>query len=307
MAVGTSNRTRLAYIAESTWGTTPGTGTMDELRYTGESLGANVTFTESAEIVSHRMTTDTVATQWGSGGDINFELSSASYDDFLEAAVQGTWTADVLKTGSTARSFTMEKQFLDATAAEFMAFTGMRIDGLRMDFRVGQIASGSFSFLGKKPTVSGTTVRAGTPTAPGTTAVIAPVNSMQVLEEGGGAVVGVSELTFGLSNSMRSLGVIDGADPFAINSGKQRISGTLNAYFQSRALMAKFLASTESSIEIGVGGASAARYDFLFPRVKFTKGTVVAGGSDQDLLVALEWTALRAASEAALIQITRYP
>jgi hypothetical protein len=305
MPVATTNRTQLAYIAETAWGTTPGTGSMQIVRYTGESLDNNYGFTESAEIIADRMTTDMVRVSGQAAGEVNYELSYGMFDPWIEAALGGTWTTNVVKTGATAKSFTIEKQFLDIT--QFLAFTGQRVDSWRMELRQGQIASGSFGFVGKASNaMSATTVRTGT-TAATTDTVMAPVDSIQVLTEGGSAIAGCSGLTFNLSNSLRTLAVINSIDPIEVNAGRQRITGTMDMYFQDATAFAKFRNQTETAIIAKIGGAASKNYNLNFPRVKFTKASIVAGGGDQDMMVSFEWTALRHAASSTLLEVTRTP
>lgn len=305
MPVATSNRAQLTYIAETTWGATPGVGTMKIVRYTGESLDNNYGFTESSEIIADRMTTDIVRVSGSSAGEVNYELSYGMFDDWIEAALGGTWTTNVVKTGTTARSFTVEKQFLDVT--QFLAFTGQRIDTWRMELRQGQIAAGSFGFLGKASNaMAATTARAGTTAAP-TDAVMAPVDSIQVLTENAVTIAGCSGLTFNLSNSLRPLPVLNSIDPLDINAGRQRLTGTLDIYFQDATMFSKFRSLTETALVVKIGGAAAKNYNLNIPRVKFTKASIVAGGGDQDLMVQFEWTALRHTGTSSLMEVTRTP
>lgn len=99
MTIGTSNRTTLSYIAESTPGTTPNSPTMQLLRYTGESLIGNKSTTESEEIRDDRGTADLVVTDESVGGDIMGEISSGAYDDFFEAALLADATWDAVDNG----------------------------------------------------------------------------------------------------------------------------------------------------------------------------------------------------------------
>lgn len=93
---GTSNRVALRQVAESTWGVTPGTPTLDAVRFTSESLNYNADFITSEEIRADRMTPDTIQVSSQAGGDINGEWSYESYDAFIAAALYSTW----LTTGS---------------------------------------------------------------------------------------------------------------------------------------------------------------------------------------------------------------
>lgn len=82
-----SNQTALRFIKETTFGVTPSSPALQELRYTGESINFNITNTTSNEIRSDRMTSDLVQTSADTSGDIQIELSADSYDSFLMAAL----------------------------------------------------------------------------------------------------------------------------------------------------------------------------------------------------------------------------
>jgi len=91
MAFATTNQTGLYYVAESTWGTTPATPTLQELRYTGEGINYEIENVTSDEIRSDRMTSDTVQVGQTTSGNLDFELSYGSYDKFMESALYQTF------------------------------------------------------------------------------------------------------------------------------------------------------------------------------------------------------------------------
>lgn len=86
-----SNRSQLAYVAETTWGTTPGTATLKKLRFTDESLSFNIENIQSNEIRSDRQTQDLIQTGADCSGGVNFELSYAAQDDLIAAALWDAW------------------------------------------------------------------------------------------------------------------------------------------------------------------------------------------------------------------------
>lgn len=90
-----SNRVQLRYYEESNWGVTAASRTMVELRHTGEALGYNIDYITSAEIRSDRQITDSIQAGADANGGIDFELSYASFDDFLEGALMSDWSADL--------------------------------------------------------------------------------------------------------------------------------------------------------------------------------------------------------------------
>ena len=89
----TTNRVLLSYIEESTYGTTP-SGSLIEIRTTGETLKGDTNTVNSDEIRQDRMISDVLRTMISSSGDINFELSYGSFDTFMEAALMSAgWSS----------------------------------------------------------------------------------------------------------------------------------------------------------------------------------------------------------------------
>lgn len=81
---------------------TPGvthTGTWDTLRLTGNALTPTVNTEVSDEITDTGLSQGSVATSIDIGEDLTAEFSFGSFDQLLEAAFYGAWTADVLRVG----------------------------------------------------------------------------------------------------------------------------------------------------------------------------------------------------------------
>jgi len=92
LAFADANRAQIRYIEETTFGTTPGSGTTREVRLTSSSLTASKETIVSDELRSDRMVSDIVEVAASSGGDINFEWSSGPQDEFLAAFLLNEWT-----------------------------------------------------------------------------------------------------------------------------------------------------------------------------------------------------------------------
>lgn len=92
MALASSNRAQLRFIKEASFGVIPGSGNPNNLRMTGESLAFNISTDTSKEIRSDRAVTDLIQTGASASGDVNFELSYAEYDSFLEAIMQNSFS-----------------------------------------------------------------------------------------------------------------------------------------------------------------------------------------------------------------------
>lgn len=98
-----SNRASLRYLAEDTnaWGTTPSSGSPREMRITGSQLAPQKETVTSDELRSDRMVPNIVEVGASADGEINFEFSAGSMDDFLAAFLYGSWsrpmTFDIFK------------------------------------------------------------------------------------------------------------------------------------------------------------------------------------------------------------------
>ena len=92
MTFADSNRASIRYIAESVFGTTPTSGKTRQLRFTSSTLTATKETVVSDELRADRMVSSVPEVGAASEGDINFELSAGSQDDFLQAFLLGAWS-----------------------------------------------------------------------------------------------------------------------------------------------------------------------------------------------------------------------
>lgn len=89
-----SNRARIVAIPEASnnWGETPASGISKEMRITSSSLAASKETAISEELRADRMTSSIIETAASSAGDISFEMSSGTIDDFLSAFLLSGWS-----------------------------------------------------------------------------------------------------------------------------------------------------------------------------------------------------------------------
>lgn len=94
MTFADSNRASIRAIAESTaaWAVLPGNGATREVRFTSSNLVANKETVVSDEIRADRMVSSIAEVGATSSGDLNFEFSAGTHDDFLQAFLLGTWS-----------------------------------------------------------------------------------------------------------------------------------------------------------------------------------------------------------------------
>lgn len=301
-----SNRGLIRYISEVTLGTTPVNGTWQLARFTGESLSATVVTTQSNEIRSDRLISDMPKTNLTVGGGLDIELSATTYDDFIEAALCGTWASDVLKVGVVDRSFSIEKEFADLS--RFASFAGMRVGQMSLSMAFGAIITGSFTFAGTgSDTATTSLVGTGSTTAATTTEVLNASSDVGTVKIDDVATdICIQTITLDVTNNLRERGCIGNDAPSDQRKGTSTVTGTVEMYMDvdAWALYEKALANTAISLEYTVtDGVNS--YTFLIPKAKLAGDTPTIDGLDTDVMFTATFTALADAVEGTNLKITR--
>lgn len=377
-----ADRIRVSFAEETTFGVKPG-GTYKDLRITGESLRQDTGTSTSAEIRDDRQTPDVIRTDVDAVGDINFELSHGTFDDFFAAVLQSSgfsspvvfgpattvdaaagdnsfndsgsgfafaadqWievsgfvatanngffkivsqtSAKIVVSGGTLsteaagasvtltqgaqivngvdqKSFSIEKEYTDLSSV-FELLVGLTIDQFNLSVTSDAIITGSFAFMGKSASSETATDSSSKTAAPTTEVMNAIDNVVAVLE--GLANFNVTAFSIGLTNNLRTRQQVATLGAISIGAGKVEISGTLQAYFETSAILDKYLNFDNSSLVLILKDDAGNAYVIDFPAVKYTSGQRVAGGQNSDIIADLAWTAFRDAAEDVTIRIARF-
>jgi len=298
-----TNRVSLYVLPETTWGTTPAAGNFEELRYTGESLVFNVETASSSQIRSDRNVSDVVRTQASTSGDVQFELSYGSFDTLLEGLMMGSWATDVLKNGTTLKSFSIEKYFEGLN--KYHTFKGLRVSSMSLDLGAGDMVTGSFAFLGKGIATGTSSASTGTPTAANSNSIFNAVDNVTVLKEGGSTYSDkVMSLSLNVENNLRANQSVGSLEATRIGFGQFNVSGSMSVYFQNQGVFDKFVNGTDSSIEFTLSDGTNS-YNVLIPKVEYTAANVTAGGANSDVMAEVEFTAKYDATNDCTLKITR--
>jgi hypothetical protein len=203
-----------------------------------------------------------------------------------------TIRSSFIKNGTTLKSIAIEKLFNDV--GEYQLFLGMRVGQWDLSITPGELITGNFSFRGKGLTPSGASVGNGSPVAVSTNDIANAVDNIgQVLiDDAIEPNVDFTEISFSVNDNLRDQPAIGNLDNIGIGTGRFIATGTIQAYFRTRALFERYTSFTDTSISfpITVGGNS---YVIAFPSTKITDGEVVAEGNDDDVLTNLTFEAFR--------------
>jgi hypothetical protein len=300
MPFAQGSRTQLAYITESTYGTTPATPAMVSLPFVTHSVDLSKTRVQSAEITPDRMPRVDRHGQRTVAGDIAVEMRPADYDFLLEAALFGAFATNVLNTGTTVKSFTLEDGALDIT--QFRAFTGCMVNTMQISIAPNQMTTATFGIIGKNMTQSATALDATLTAA----SANEPFDSFSgAISEGGSPIAYVNSIDFTLNNNLNPTFVLGAVTTPQVEFGMSSLEGTMTVFYEDAALITKFLNETESSLSIVLDDRVAGlNYTLLMPRIKIN-GAAVPVSSPASRLLTIPFVALRDSSTGTQMRITR--
>jgi hypothetical protein len=302
MTIANGAQHSLHYVAEGTYGTTPSTPTWTPLPHTGTTLAITKDAIESEKLRGDRQVEDFRHGNKSVSGDISCELEYEAFDDMLEAALCGTWTTDVLKAGTTRRSFTFERKFGDLATPEYHRYTGCEVNSMALSVSPNAMVGLTFSVIGKDLTTNTTQVASSTYSAD---VGNSPFDSFTgSINEGGSSIATVTALEMTLENGIEPLFSVGSQTTNRPAIGKSRVTGTLTTYFESKALYEKFLNETSSNIALTLTDLAGNDYLIELGNVKYNSGQPDVSGEGA-ITIAMEFVGLYDSSDASNIVITR--
>jgi hypothetical protein len=238
-------------------------------------------------------------------GDIVADLRKADYDPFLESAFRSTFATNVLKIGTTPKSFSIEDAATDIT--QFRLFTGMTVSSLAVSIRPNQMVTGTFSMVGKNMTISSTSVDA-VKTASSTNQPFDAYSGTLRIADAGGSLASLAVVTgfdFTINNALAPTFVVGSSTTPELEVGMATVEGTITAYFDDATLINRFLNETQTALEVSVDDPTGSSdYTFLFPRVKIN-GAAVPVDNPTSRIITLPFVALYDTTENTNIKLTR--
>lgn len=304
MTIATGSRHDMAYIVESTYGTTPSTPAFTPIRHTGTTLGLSKDAIQSEELREDRQIAHFRHGNKSVSGDINFELSYNTFNDLIEAVMCGTWTSDgdpeTLIAGTTARSFTVERHHEDI--GKYLRSTGCCFNSMSLSIAPNSMVTGSFGVIGKDFSIASAAITGASYAAETTTA---PFDSFTgAITDGGSTIAIVTALELNIDNGLEAQYVVGDSTSLKPPLAQSNISGSITAYFEDTTLIDKFVNETSSALTFTLTDAAGNDYLFNMPNVKYNSGNPEVGGPGA-VTVTLDFIALYNAGITSQLQITR--
>lgn len=242
------------------------------VRFVSEGLSPNINQIESNEINQARQRAPSRGGTYSVAGEIAAEVSFASFDDLIEAALQGVWTADELVIGSTERSFAILERHTDISAD--YVYRGSRVATMNIAAPLGDKATITFGMLGTK--AEAYTVPGGATFASATTSDMMVTTNGSFTEDGD-AITYATEWNMTLDNGMEAAFSLFQREAYCVTNGIASVSGTMSAYLKDGTLWAKVLNETETSHTV-VLEEGADSYTIELPKVRYTQGQKQVSG-----------------------------
>lgn len=301
MAQASGSRHSMGYVAEATYGVTPATPAFKALRHSSTTLDLSKNSFQSQELRADRQIADFRMGTRMIKGNVVGELSKDSYDDMLDAALGGTWTANVLKAGLLRKSFTIERKFGDI--AQYFRYTGCELDTMSLNANTGGIIDVNFGFMGQGTSQAGAIIAGATYPAPSSTS---PMDALSgVLQEGGVTNAVVTSVALNLNNNLAARYVIGSVNSLEPSIGRSNVTGSLTAFFEDSTLYTKFLADTNSALSFTASDGTNS-FVFLVPKLKYTGANVPVSG-EGPVSVTMPFQGLYDSVTGTNLQITRAP
>lgn len=302
MAIASGSRHRLAAIAEVTYGTTPTTPAFTTLRHNSCNIGLSKDAVESEEIRGDRQITCFRHGNKSVGGDIEGELVYGEYDTLIEAALCGTWSTDVLKAGTTRRSFTVERTFQDIT--QYMRYTGCEVNTMSISIAPNSMIGVSFGFIGKDQSIAQTAIASSTYSTLTDTCQFDSFTA--TINEGGSPIALVTEMEVTLENGIEPQFVVGSSTTLRPSIGRCNVTGSITVYLEDQAMLTKFQNETESSLDITMTDPDGNTFQIEIPKLKYNSGQPDVSG-EGSVTVSMDFQAIYDSVDASNIVITRNP
>lgn len=304
------SRHTVASIAETVKGTTPDTPAFQKKRYRSCTLALDRATLQSEEIRDDRQISDFRLGVRSGGGNVVGEVSTGTYDDWIEAGLMGSWSAagngSTLKAGVLRRSFSLLRLFQDTEVGQI--FPGCEVNTIALAITAGAVVTCTFGFMandGSLVTDEGGIPEDATLVAYTTTEMLTALTGQLLEGTGAGVATPCTELNINLDNGMQNLNVIGSPNVYDRSYGRSNITGVATFHFKDSTLLQKFQDETPSALKVQLRDAlGTSGYDILLPRIKYT-GAPNPVNNEGPVTLAMPYQALLDPVTQSNIVITR--
>ena len=192
-------------------------------------------------------------------------------------------------TAHTDDSYTFEEWYSDIAQSE--VYSGVKVNSLAVQLPATGLSTVDIGFVGKDLAQKGTSQYFSSPTAQGTTGVLAAVNGVMLVA--GVPVALVTSADFSIERATENATAVGSNSIAEIFTGRIRASGNLSVYFQDAQFRDYFDSETPVSLVFTMtqdSTATANAISFTLPKVKL--GSFTRDDGELGLIAQTSFTAL---------------
>jgi hypothetical protein len=261
------------------------------------ATAADNDFCRISAVAAHKLSFDVVPAGWTADAGTGVALR--------------VFAGDFLVNGTTIRSNTIERQYLDHSPVDYEYFTGQALNVLAVDAKQAAPATYTKTYVGKSASITPARAAGATDIPAPEFGVLNTTSNIGRIGFNGAAVTGpnfVLAASFNINNNYRaqkSLGVLGAV---GIGGGQFTVTGQLQTYFGDASIYNQILNNTQVSFDMRLGRKDGNRETLLFdfPAIKLSSGSPSVGGTNQDVMIQAGFTAIRHVPLGYTVSVGRF-
>lgn len=304
MAFAVGAQTQVSLVAQTAFGTIPATPAFTNIRVTKSSLGPNKFQIASEELRADRARSDIMLAGYAASGNLQGELSYASWDDVIAAALMSSWTTNAIANGVTPSFFAIEERVEQGATDTYIRTTGCMVDQLTLDLTPRQAVQINATIKARNQSYGEAAIAGATYAAANTNAIIATPYGVASLTVGS-YTLKVAKLSLQIANNLRDRLVVDSPYSEEFGLGQCLVTGSMDVYFQDKALLEAAMAHANAALSATIGTETNKKYTISLPRVVFGEPNLSERNVTSDIMLTVPFEATYDTTATKVIGITR--
>ena len=201
-----------------------------------------------------------------------------------------------IKNGSVKKSYSILQRFQSQQAPNQAVFSGCVVNAFNLAFDTQAIITGSLGFLGLNSQFLAANVEDSRVKQAVSEGLLTSSDNVGKIFVGGSEVSDpnyIQSASFDLSNSARRQNAVGSVGSVGIAAGRSLITGSLSTYFGNSDLAKQVISNSESSLVMSFTDKGNRALILDVPKIKFSAGSAGIEAVDTDIILPLEYQALR--------------
>lgn len=261
------------------------------------ATAANNAFVRVTQIAAHAISLDNLPAGW--------------------AADSGTgkaviiWFGDTVINGVNLITSTIERTYTDQGTPTYEYYTGSVTSKMSLSLSASQIITGSASFVSQSAQYPTTRASGASDIAAPTYPVLNATSNFGGIDFAGAALLGpnyIMEATVDFDNSVTPAMAVGSLGAVAMINGDFNVTGTLNAYFGSNAMITYLLGNQATALNFRIGDTLNAQETYIIdlPQVKLTSTQINDVSKNKAVMQSIGYRAVLSPTLGYTAKICRF-